>query len=126
MNKFCSLIQKINNFLHFKKEFGVIKNTRKNKQFLSILYNEGFLEFFVTEQQILLFKFKFNSGEPVIKKIFLVRKKGQLKKFKFFGLWGLSNADFCQSIFSSNSGLVTSQLLKSMKKGGFFFCIILI
>jgi len=103
-----------------KKAF-IYQNKKKIcENFLTILWDEGFIVGYIIDKKNskkLKIFLKYKNEEPVISSIKLVTKPGKRIYYSIKQIWKLdSNKTFI--IFSTNKGLKTIQDCKKLKIGG--------
>jgi small subunit ribosomal protein S8 len=113
------MIANIKNGQTARKSFVLQKQKKICKSFLNILWDDGFILGYKTQNDSNTIKIflKYNQGKPVINSLKLISKPGHRIYYSATQIWKIdSNRTFI--IFTTNQGLLTISDCKKLKVGG--------
>jgi small subunit ribosomal protein S8 len=118
-------VGQLRNGIQNKKEFIIIKKSKKMYSFLDFLIKQRFILNYNIQKSKLFIALRYDvCGELVLKNILLVSKKTRFIFIKYKLLFYLKNLAI-HYILLTNQGYMTHFLAKEKKIGGTIVCIIL-
>jgi small subunit ribosomal protein S8 len=114
------MIANIKNGQMSKRSFILQKKKSICESFLNVLWNEGYILGYKTDQSnsntIKIF-LKYNQGKPIINSLKLISKPGHRVYYSIKQIWKIDSSRTL-IIFTTNKGLLTINDCKKLKIGG--------
>ena len=106
-----------------RKKFIIHRYKKICRNFLNILWDEGFILGYKIDHNILKIFLKYNNSKPVINTIKLISKPGHKIYYRLNQLWKMDDMKGL-IIISTNKGLMSLKNCKKYKLGGKPFIIV--